>query len=228
MSLILAMTLVSFSMGFLQTLIKPLLLSTLNVAQVGTFESVAAVGMLISSLVIGMGKRKWRFQQTLGKSLFFSGVSMSLLGINFSTLFLGIAAFSFYSFLPFINMSADVLLRSNIDESFQGRVWGITGFVSQFGFVISYAISAPLADYVFIPMFMSNGIMATSLGEIFGVGGSRGIGFLFFITGLLLSSTGVFFSKSIKISVLSKAASKIRDEADVEAEKLGDTEISGS
>ncbi|ALR99847.1 hypothetical protein ATZ33_00145 [Enterococcus silesiacus] len=216
-ALILAMTIVSFSMGFLQTLIKPLLLSSLNVAQVGTFESFAAVGMLVSSLAIGLTKRKWQLQQTLGKALLFSGLAISLLGVNFPIVFLGLAAFCFFSFLPFINMSADVLLRSNVDEAFQGRVWGITGLVSQFGFVISYAISGPLADYLFIPIFATNGILAPSLGKIFGVGNSRGIGFLFFITGILLSCTGVYFSKSSKINLLSKNADVIRDQA-VEAE----------
>ena len=54
--------------------------------------------------------------------------------------------------LPFANTVIDYLVRMNIDNELQGRVWGLISILSQLGYVIAYAIAGPLADYVFKPL----------------------------------------------------------------------------
>ncbi len=211
LTLIIAMTVVTFSIGFLQTLIKPMMLEKISVAGEGMFESICAVGMLVSSIIIGIINRNWKLQRTLGLSIVLFGIMMSMLGFNFPVIILGVFCFSFFSVLPFVNMSADILLRSNVSDDYQGRVWGITGLVSQLGFIISYAISGPLADYVFNPLLNENGLLAESLGPLFGVGPHRGIGLLFFITGILMSLVGLFFWKNRNISKLETVANSIKN-----------------
>jgi hypothetical protein len=102
--------------------------------------------------------------------------------------------------MPFANVSLDFLVRTNIDNSVQGRAWALIGIISQLGFVAAYALSGVLADYVFTPLFVEGGVLADSVGKIIGTGSGRGTGFLIIIAGMLLCVTSVILYnlKSIK------------------------------
>lgn len=68
------LSLVTFFMGFLQTLFTPLLLPFTDTQTLGTVESVSAIGMLIGSLFIGMFSIKGQYAKVLAVSLGFAGV----------------------------------------------------------------------------------------------------------------------------------------------------------
>ena len=74
-------------------------------------------------------------------------------------------------------------MRTNIDISVQGRAWSLIGIISQLGFVVSYALSGVLADYVFTPLLVDGGVLADSVGKIIGTGNGRGTGLLIMIAG---------------------------------------------
>jgi hypothetical protein len=56
---------------------------------------------------------------------------------------------------------------------------------------LAYLSAGPLAEYVFEPLLRSNGLLASSLGRILGVGPGRGIGLLLVFLGLLNSAAAV-------------------------------------
>lgn len=93
--------------------------------------------------------------------------------------------------LPLANASIDYLIRSNVANSQQGRVWGLIGLISQLGYVAAYAVSGLLADYVFTPLLLPNGALAGSVGKLIGTGASRGIGLLIIFAGLMLFITAI-------------------------------------
>jgi len=68
----------------------------------------------------------------------------------------------FFTAQPFINTCAEVLLRIRIPNHVQGRAWGISSIPTQSGYVLAYAVSGLLSDYVFTPMLMENGLLAGS------------------------------------------------------------------
>ncbi|WP_041710822.1 hypothetical protein [Clostridium pasteurianum] len=113
--------------------------------------------------------------------------------------FIGGAGFLFFYPLTFVNISADVLVRKNIANDKQGRVWGIVGILSQLGFVVAYSIAALLADYVFNPLLSDGGFLVPTVGKIIGTGQGRGIGLLFMISGVFVVILALitFRSKSI-------------------------------
>lgn len=152
--LVVIISLVTFYLGFLETLIGPMLLSFTDAKTLGTFQSVSAIGMLISSLCIGIFTITKRYASVLVMGLILCGLSFSLLGISTNIYFIIFAGFLFLSSLPFVNMSADVLVRNNIANEKQGRVWGIIGILSQLGFIIAYSLAGFLADHVFNPLLM--------------------------------------------------------------------------
>ncbi|MDQ0191700.1 MFS transporter [Paenibacillus wynnii] len=184
--LVTIISIVTFYLGFLQTLIGPMILSFSDARTLGTFQSVSAVGMIISSLVIGIFSVSKKYSRMLVWGMVFAGLSFSLLGLTTNLYFIIGAGFLFLSALPFINTSADVLVRQNISNEKQGRVWGIIGILSQLGFVVAYSLAGFLADHVFNPLLEEGGLLAPSIGEIIGTGPGRGIGLLFIIAGVLV------------------------------------------
>ena len=48
---------------------------------------------------------------------------------------------------------------------------------------LAYLISGPLADRVFEPLLAEGGLLASSFGQVIGVGTGRGIGLLFMVLG---------------------------------------------
>jgi hypothetical protein len=96
------------------------------------------------------------------------------------------------------------LTRSNIPDDKQGRAWGLIGILSQFGFVIAYAVSGLLADHVFNPMLVENGALAATVGRLVGVGNGRGIGFMLIISGIMLMVSAVFLGRVRSIHDLEK------------------------
>ncbi|MHB8062129.1 MAG: MFS transporter, partial [Ruminiclostridium sp.] len=163
-------------------------------------QSICAIGMLISSLLIGIIGGKKRRALVLSLSLGFMGVFFSLIGIYRSIWAIIIPGFLFFLMIPFVNSSIEVLIRQNISNDKQGRVWSLISVITNFGSIIAYAIAGFLADKIFNPLFMPEGRLASSFGRIFGVGPGRGIAFIFFVSGIFVVILAVImlWSKSIR------------------------------
>lgn len=189
--LVIVGALITFCLGFIQTLISPMVLSFSDSAALGTLMTVITSGMLVSSILLGGITIKKGYAGMLSLSLGGAGIFMALFGLRENVLIIGIAGFLFFTMLPFANASLDYLIRTNIDNRLQGRAWGLIGLISQLGYVAAYAVSGLLADYVFTPLLLPDGVLAGSIGKVLGTGAGRGIGFLIILSGLLLCAASV-------------------------------------
>ncbi len=90
---------------------------------------------------------------------------MALFGLRENMVWIGAAGFCFFAMLPFANTCLDCLIRGNIDNKIQGRVWGLVGLISQLGYVAAYAVSGVLADYLMTPLLLPGGKLAGECGE---------------------------------------------------------------
>lgn len=198
--LVIMTSVMTFCLGFIETLSMPMILAFADSAALGTLETVIALGMLASSIVIGILPLKKGFVKILALSLFCGGLCMAVFGLRENVVLLGISGFVFFATLPFANTSLDYLLRTNISNAVQGRAWSLIGLVSQLGFIAAYMLSGVLADHVFTPLLSDGGLLAGSVGRITGTGSGRGIGLLIILAGLLLSAAAVILYnlKSIK------------------------------
>lgn len=200
--LMLLITLVTFSMGFLQTLLTPMLLELTDESTLGLIRSGAAVGMIVASLVIGVFNMRGAYIGYISWFLAAGGVLVFFLATTMSVLAIGVLAFGFFATLPPLNTSVEVITRSSIPNQTQGKVWGLIGLISQLGYVVAYAVSGVLADVVFNPMLREGGALAGSLGRVIGVGEARGIGALFMIVGLLLVLMGIVIPRVRSVRAL--------------------------
>lgn len=184
-SLIMIMTLVCFFLGFIQTLTAPMILAVSDAKTVGYIESFCAAGMLVSSIFIGIfGIKNNGYRKILMISAVLCGLFMALVGVKTNLYFVSLMLFMFFLTLPFINSCAEVLLRSNIPNELQGRVWGLVSLLTQTGMIIAFASCGVIADAVFEPMFQDSGLLTNSIGRIIGIGQGRGIGFMLILSGI--------------------------------------------
>lgn len=198
------LTIVTFYMGFLQTLFTPMVLPLADTKNLGMIVSISAVGMLLGSLFIGIFNIKKNYTNVLAVGLGFAGIFFSLIGLTTNVYFITGAGFLFFSTLPFINTSADVLIRKNIVNEAQGRAWGIIGVISQLGYVVAYALAGILADNIFNPLLLDNGLLAPTIGKVIGTGQGRGIGLLFIISGIFIVILSLVILKVKSIRMLEK------------------------
>ncbi|MDO5018091.1 MAG: MFS transporter [Lagierella massiliensis] len=200
LNLVLIAGLLTFFMGILQTLSGPYILSFSNKESLGFSISISAVGMLVSSVLIGFGFLKKNFVNTMSIALFFAGVFMFLYGFTEVLYLVTLSGFLFFLNLPIINSCMDYLVRANVKNSYQGRIWSFIGFISQLGYVLAYPLAGILADLIFSPAFNNGGFLYNNLGKIIGTGPSRGIGFVIILGGFGLSITAFFIknNKAVK------------------------------
>lgn len=199
-ALVIIGSVLTFFLGFIQTLSTPMVLAFANSSVLGTTLTISASGMLVTSVLIGIFSIKKGYVKTLSVSLFFAGIFMAVFGLRENILLVGVSGFLFFAMLPFANTSLDFLIRTNIENDLQGRAWGLIGVISQLGYIAAYALSGALADYVFTPLLLDGGTLAHSVGKLIGTGSGRGAGFLILIAGILLCVTSVilYHIKSVR------------------------------
>lgn len=209
--LVVLMSIVCFYIGLLQSLFGPMMLALTDPKTLGIALSVSASGMLASSLLIGifgMGKKKVFF---LSLFLALAGLFYALMGAFASVFLIIIFGFLFFLTLPFVNTSLEVLIRTNVENERQGRVWSMITAISQIGFILAFGSAGILADYLFSPMFEPDGALSTTVGQIIGTGPGRGIGFLFILSGVLVSILGIMIGRVSKIKELEHTTAELQD-----------------
>ncbi len=160
-------------MGAVQILAEPLILDFASSTVLGIAETFCSCGMLITSVLLGLRGIRKGYVRILSLSLVFAGAAMFLLGIKENIYLICAGGFLFFSMLPPANTCMDYLIRSNIAAEHQGRAWGLIGFLSQIGYIVSYGISGLLADWIAVR---------------FGIGVGRGAGIVICISGFLLAA----------------------------------------
>ncbi|MBO5564383.1 MAG: MFS transporter [Lachnospiraceae bacterium] len=175
---------ITFFMGVLQILIKPMVLSFADAKQLGFLETFSACGMLVSGIYLGVRGIKKRHVTVLSISLALSGLFMAGMGLSSNKMTLCSFGFLFFAMLPFANNCLDYLTRINIPNEVQGRTWGLIGLISQLGYVVAYAISGAAAD-----------LLSASFGWEIG----RSCAMLILVAGVLLVLTAmiVLFNKNL-------------------------------
>lgn len=133
--LVLLVSVVDFYIALLQSLLGPMLLTLTDTGTLGMALSIAASGMLVSSLVIAVWGMKKNKVMTLSLFLALAGLFYAFMGVFTTVTLIIVFGFLFFFTLPFVNTSLEVLIRSNVDNEKQGRIWAIIYSISQVGYL---------------------------------------------------------------------------------------------
>lgn len=200
--LVLLTSVVCFYIALLQSLFGPMMLTLTDSKTLGIALSASASGMIVSGLFIGIFGINKSKVSILSLFLMLAGIFYALIGIVTTVALIIIFGFLFFSALPFVNTSMEVLIRRNVDNEKQGRVWSIIYAISQVGYLLAFGSAGFLADHLFNPMFYPDGMLARTVGLIIGTGPGRGIGFMFILSGLLVSILALIIGRVKKIRSL--------------------------
>lgn len=199
-AMIMMMTFVVFCLGFVQILMRPLILAFAGEAELGILVTVSAIGMLAGSVIISCMKQAKSYVRMLSLGLFGCGIFFALMGVKENLYLIAAFGFMMFVFMPAIQIGAEVLIRKNLANEVQGRAFGLISFITQMGYIIAYLLSGALADYVFEPFMRGNSLYAIKIGTVIGAGEGRGIALLILIAGMTLAIVGIVVSrlKSVK------------------------------
>ena len=178
---------VTLSMGMFQILAEPLILSFSDAKTLGMSETVCALGMLASGIVLGVRGLKKHYVKILAFSLSLSGIFMVGFGLKENIILICLFGFLFFAALPVANNCLDYLARTNIPDEVQGRAWGMIGLISQLGYVIAYTVS---------------GVSADMIGRVSGLGVGRGAALVIRIAGVILAIIALLILKPKSIRKL--------------------------
>jgi MFS transporter, DHA3 family, macrolide efflux protein len=211
MLLISIISLVTFFIGLLQALLGPMILSFANAQTLGISQTISTSGMLLGSAFIGIFGKSNKKIQLLAFSLMFSGLFFALIGLSENIIIITLFGFLFFLALPLVNTSLDVLVRSNVANNMQGRVWSMVSLISQSGMAISFGIAGYLADHIFNPLLQPGGLLASTVGMVIGVGNGRGIGLIFMISGILVAIIAMVIGRLKVLRALEFSLGSIKD-----------------
>jgi MFS transporter, DHA3 family, macrolide efflux protein len=189
METVILLSLVTFFVGMLQVLFGPMMLSLFDPVTLGMVQAVSASGMLAGSVLIGFLGLPQRLDILIAVSLGTAGIFLGMMGCSTGLVWISVNFFLFFFCLPFINTGAEVLIRTAVPNAFQGRVWGLIGFITQTGYIIAYVCAGSLADHVFNPLLLDRGFLAPSVGRLTGTGPGRGIALMLILAGSGLAVT---------------------------------------
>lgn len=200
--LVIATMIVLFFVGLLQSLFIPMMLNLASVKAVGISQSLCASGMIVGSLFIGVFGSRKNHVTMLSVALFLSGLFFAGLGFSTNIILVTLAGFMYFATLPFINTPIEVLIRKNIDNKKQGRVWSIISMITYLGSIIAFAVAGFLADDVFGPLLEPGGLLAEPVGSLIGTGAGRGIALMFIFSGLMIAAISLSIWKNEMINKL--------------------------
>ena len=191
LQLILISSVMAMFIGVIQVLSEPLVLSFSDSKTLGFTETVCALGMLATALIIGVTGIRKNHTRVLGTALALAGLFMIAFALRENILLIRVSGFLFFAMLPPANSSLDYLARINIPDELQGRAWGFIGFLSQLGYIPAFALAGVLSD---------------GAAEMLQVTVGRGSALVIGISGLLLIAVSVISLFSRKIRNLESGA----------------------
>lgn len=186
LGLLIVFALNNFFFSLSNPLITPLVLEMTTAEWLGYIASFVGLGMLGGTLVMSAwGGPKRRIHGVLAFLMVGGGFTI-LLGWTAMLPVMALAGFGMLFVSPIVNGSSQAIWQTKVAPDIQGRVFAIRRMIAWSAIPIAYILAGPLADNVFRPLLAEGGPLAdTIVGELIGVGPSRGIGLLFILIGLL-------------------------------------------
>jgi hypothetical protein len=186
-ALLCCMAAIHLNFGLAYALFTPLVLTFSSAPVLGTMVTTGGIGMFAGGLLMTTwgGPRRRMYGVLAGAILL--GVAMALAGLRQNPIVLTAALFAAFAGLPIAAGCSRTIWQSKVPADVQGRVFSIRNMVVDAAMPMAFLIAGPLADHVFEPLLAADGLLAGSVGAVFGTGPGRGIGLMFTGAGVFLT-----------------------------------------
>lgn len=174
-----------FTLGALEVLFSPLLLSFASTSQLGVILSICGCGWLMGSILMSVwGGPQKQIYGVLG-SVTLQGFFLLLGGLKHSLVLAALGGFGYLFAYPVSISCMQTIWQSQVNVELQGRIFGMKRMVEHFPSVIAYLSMGAIAENLFEPLLAADGSLAGTVGLLIGTGRGRGIGLLFVLLGIL-------------------------------------------
>jgi MFS family permease len=185
LGLLLFFTIPYFTLGTLETLFTPMVLSFASTAQLGVILSIGGLGWLSGSVCISLWGGPKRRVYGVFSFVILQGLLLFLGALKPSVPIAAVGIFGYLFAYPILLSCSQAIWQSKVAPDFQGRVFGVRYLIEHLPPPIAYLTAGSLADYIFEPLFASGGLLTRSIGQIIGAGSGRGIALMFILVGML-------------------------------------------
>lgn len=186
LSLLIYMMCNNFIIGMTLILLTPLILSFASAEYLGMITSMGGIGMFLGGVLFSIKGKVKRQIQALFTFIFLGGVAIFIGGLRPSVILIGFATFLGFLGIPIVNSVSTVIFQKKSPLHLQGRIFSFYQTAETFALPVAAIVAGPLADRIFEPLMTPDGLLASSVGQVIGVGKGRGIGLLFMVMGLIL------------------------------------------
>ncbi|MEM9955427.1 MAG: MFS transporter [Chloroflexota bacterium] len=188
--------------GIGYALVTPLILSFSTEQVAGLVVSGFGVGSLLGGILLTVwGGPKRRTMGMLVATLF-AGIGSILVGIRPNAFLI---AFAFIivgaSFVFMVGLNR-VIWQTKAAPDVLGRVFSLRVVLGVGAQSVGILIAGTLADSIFEPYFMRDGLFADNLGQLIGVGDGRGMAFMFILVGISLILLSIISALTPSIRLL--------------------------
>ncbi len=180
-----------FTVGYVDALFTPLVLSFASAKALGLVVAFTGVGMLLGSVLLTTwGGPRRRIHGLAGFALPL-GLFLFLGALRPSVPLIIVAALSFTLCFTVIDGTTRSVLQLEIEPDMQGRAFATFNMVTNAVLCASYALAGPIADHWFEPLLRAGGPLADTVGAVIGVGPGRGMALLVLLFGVVVLATSV-------------------------------------
>ncbi|MEM7349981.1 MAG: MFS transporter, partial [Acidobacteriota bacterium] len=187
---------ITLCLSMVSTLFPPLVLGFASPVVLGLVLSATGVGTLAGGIVMAVwGGAQRRVPVILGVM---AAESLILLlgGLQPNAALIASAAFCFSLGFPIMAGHGQAIWMSKVPPDVQGRVFAMRGMILGAAGPVGLLTAGPLADQVFEPLMAADGPLASTVGQLIGVGPGRGIGLFFIVLGLAILTILAVASRS--------------------------------
>lgn len=211
LDLILFLAAINFTASMYNAALPAMILSkeTGGEVSLGVINMVTGIAMLVGSVIVSLSPApKNRVKVIMNTLLISMSTENFFLAFGNTLPIWCVGAVLGWIVIPTMNANMDVLFRSTIPISMQGRVYSVRNTLQFFTIPIGYFLGGILVDRVFEP-FMAIQPAQGVFGMFFGSEKGSGAAFLFFILGILGVITCLVFRKDKNIRQLGNSEIKI-------------------
>jgi MFS family permease len=174
----------NFVLTFANVLWVPVFLAFMNEAGLGLTMGAIGVALVIGSLVMSAwGGPKARVRGMLG-FMGLGGVGLIIAGLRPQPVVAIGGAMLLMGVIPIVNGTSQTLWQTKIAPAIQGRVFSTRRMIAQMATPIAFVAAGPVADNVFEPLLLEDGLLADSVGKVWETGVGRGSALLVSCVGL--------------------------------------------
>ncbi|MEV6814272.1 amino acid adenylation domain-containing protein [Micromonospora sp. NPDC051296] len=190
-------------------LLSPLVLGFADLNEVAQVALTGGVGAATGGLVMLVwgGPRRRRMRAVLLGTLGIA-VAAVLTGLRPNLLLIGAGAFGMYLALGIVNGVYNTIIQTKVPPRVHGRVFALNQMVAQSTMPLGWGLVAPFAARLAEPMLLADGVLASTIGAVIGVGPGRGHGLLYVLFGVCIALTALV---SLATPVLARFDDEVPD-----------------